>query len=98
MSEASLPALRRVPDVGERAIEGETILVPIRTNPRQKVSVLTLDEVGTFIWDALREEQTVRSLAVAISEAFEVSVEQATADVVPFLQQLRSWGLVLELS
>jgi hypothetical protein len=97
MSEASLPAVRRVPDVAERAFAGEIILVPIRTDPRQKVSVLTLNEVGTFIWAALREEQTVRSLAVAISEAFEVSVEQATADVMPFLQQLRSRGLVLEL-
>jgi hypothetical protein len=62
------------------------------------VSVLTLNEVGTFVWAALREEQTVQALALAVSQAFEVSVEQATADLLPFLQQLSARGLVLELS
>lgn len=95
---AGSPALRRVADVAERAVAGETILVPIRTDPRQKVSVLTLNEVGTFVWAALRDEQTVEALARAVSQAFEVSLEQATADLMPFLLQLRESGLVLERS
>jgi hypothetical protein len=89
--------LRRAEDVAERSLAGETLLVPIRTDPRQKVSVLTLNEVGAFVWDALRQDQTVQALAQAVAQAFEVSVEQAAADLVPFLEQLRASGLVLEL-
>jgi hypothetical protein len=88
--------LRRADDVAERSLAGETILVPIRTDPHQKVSVLTLNEVGSFVWAALQKDQTLQALAQAVSEAFECTVEQAAADLLPFLEQLRASGLVLE--
>jgi hypothetical protein len=88
--------VRRVEAVAQRAFNGETLLVPIRSHPRQRVSVLTLNEVGSCLWAALGEAQTVRHLADRVAAEFEVTAEQAARDVVPFIGRLRELGLVEE--
>jgi hypothetical protein len=57
------------------------------------VSVLTLNAVGTFVWTALATPTTPRLLAEAVADEFEVSPEQATADLLAFLERLRELGL-----
>jgi hypothetical protein len=88
--------VRRVEAVAQRAFHGETLLVPIRTSARQRVSVLTLNEVGSCVWAALGTAQTARSVAARVAAEFEVTAEQAAADVLPFLGRLRELGLVEE--
>jgi hypothetical protein len=84
---------RRAAAVVERAVAGETLLVPIRANPRDKVSVLTLNDVGSFVWAALAVPTTPRALAQAVTDEFEVAFDQALADLLPFLERLRELGL-----
>jgi hypothetical protein len=88
--------VRRAEAVAQRAFNGETLLVPIRTNPRQRVSVLTLNEVGSHVWTALGTSQTVRALAASVAQEFEVTPQQAAADVAPFIDRLLELGLVEE--
>jgi hypothetical protein len=72
------------------------VLIPIRTSAREKVSVLTLNEVGTLVWGRLASPQPPRAIAQAMTEEFDVGFEQAVADLLPFLEQLRELGLAEE--
>jgi hypothetical protein len=86
--------LTRASAVAERRIAGELVLVPLRTNAREKGSVLTLNELGTFVWANLAAPTAPRSIARAIAEEFEVGLDQAVADLLPFLDRLRELGLL----
>jgi hypothetical protein len=77
-----------------REVAGEMLLVPIRTSPKEKVSVLTLNEVGAHVWGALERPRTPRWLAEHVAAEFEVETERASVDVVAFLKRLAELGLV----
>jgi len=81
-------------EVVERAVGGQTLLVPIRSSPTQKVNIFTLNETGGFVWTALRESATASHLAHSVAEEFEVTLSQAQADVRAFLDALGGLGLV----
>jgi hypothetical protein len=88
--------VRRAEAVVGRKVAGEMLLVPIRTSPKEKVSVLTLNEVGAHVWEALGQPRTPRWLAEHVATEFEVGAERAGADVVAFLKRLAELGLVVE--
>lgn len=80
---------RRNPDVSWRIIEGQAVLV---FNIEGEVQVL--NEVGTYIWEHL-EEEDVDTLAGNIAKTFAVSEEEARRDLLAFLQDLRKSGALL---
>ncbi|MHB8418216.1 MAG: PqqD family protein [Myxococcales bacterium] len=86
--------LLRAGGVAQRTIGEETVLVPVRTSPRQRVSVLTLNEVGSLVWAALAEPRTAGELAELVASEFEVAVERAAADIEAFLAKLGELDLV----
>jgi hypothetical protein len=86
-------AWRRRDAVAERNVAGEAVLIPIRTSARGKVSVLTLNDVGTFVWAKLAAPTTPRAIAEAVTDEFDVSLEQAIGDLSSFLDRLRDLGL-----
>ena len=79
---------RPAPKVAHRAIGGRVAIV----KPHEK-RFITLNETASFIWTHL-ETETVASLAERVSGAFEVSSEDATADVLGFIEKLLSNGLI----
>ncbi|MHB1845903.1 MAG: PqqD family protein [Deltaproteobacteria bacterium] len=98
MASNSERCLRRADGVAERAIAGETVLVPIRRSPRERVSVLSLNEVGSCVWAALKSPIGEGALALRVADEFEVDPEVAARDLAPFLARLRELGLLIELS
>ena len=86
----------RVKDVAARTVDGETLLVPIRRNPKERVSVVTLNDSAGFLWQALASPATAEDLAVRLTAEFEVEPEAALADVTAFLSELRAAGLLEE--
>jgi hypothetical protein len=87
---------RRANAVAERTVGGETVLIPIRTSPRERVSVLTLNEVGTFVWARLFGPTIPRAIAQAVTDEFEVGLDEAIDDLSSFLERLRELGLAEE--
>lgn len=83
----------RTANVAERTLSGETVLVPIRTSPHEKVSVLSLNATGSYIWSALSSPATAEALAAQVVESFEITADRARADVLSFLQRLSELGL-----
>jgi len=54
----------------------------------------SLNPSASAIWIALQDGATIEELVAGLLEVFEVTTEQATADVESFLAQLRARGLL----
>ena len=53
-----------------------------------------LDEVGAWIWQALKEPRPAVELCQAVRDRFEVDETQCQAQVLEFLTELEKAGLV----
>ena len=72
-----------------RTIAGEAVvLTPMDSK------IHNLNETGSRVWELLAEEQTVDQLVAQIHSEFKVSEEQASADVIAFLEALAAKGMV----
>lgn len=77
-----------------REIAGEFILVPIGNTAMEMNGMITLNEVGVFIWNKLKGECTREELLREILECFEIDEEHAGSDLDEFLQQLNEAHLI----
>ena len=75
-----------------REIAGEYILVPAGAASARLNGLITLNELGWFIFKTLETEQTLDSLTDAITAEYDVKREVARADALEFLQQLDKVG------
>jgi hypothetical protein len=53
-----------------------------------------LTETGGRIWDLLESSSTLEELCARLMQEYDVALEQARSDVVPFLQELSKHGAV----
>ena len=79
-----------------RQILDETIAVPSGDISRQFSGIVSLNEVGQFLFELLQTEQTRDTLVRALLDSYEVEPETAQKDVDEFLGHLRSAGLLIE--
>jgi len=84
------------PNVVQRRVAGESILVPIRGNVADMQRLYALDAVGECVWDHLDGQHSVTDLADCVVAAFEVEPGQALADIQPFLSELLEQDLIVE--
>ncbi|MFH2009861.1 MAG: PqqD family protein [bacterium] len=75
-------------DIVFREVAGETLLVPIRSTAGAVDYVYNLNEVGTYIWGLLDGSRPVREIVDEVVKEFEVSAEQAEADLLKLVEQL----------
>ncbi len=71
-----------------RKIAGETILVPVGEDAVRVNGLITVNEVGTFICEQLKEERTVDALVAAVTAQFDVDAQNARADITSFIHTL----------
>jgi len=72
-----------------KQVGGDLVLVPIKDNVAEMNAMFTLNEVGSFVWDNLKEESTRELLSLAIAEEFDVDQATAKADLEEFLLQIQ---------
>ncbi len=82
-------------EVVSRRIEGELIIVPIRSGVGDLNSLYTLNPVGSVLWDFMSEGHTVGEMVQRICDEFEVTTDQAEQDISSFLDSLLEEKLVL---
>src|ERR1700730_17416568 len=80
--------------VVSRLIGGETLVVPVRGGVGDLTSIYSFNEVGTVIWGALASPRSLEGLVDLIQRAYPVGREQVLQDVILFLSDIRSAGLV----
>lgn len=81
-------------DMITREIAGETILVPVGASAIKYNGLITLNEVGAFLWARLPNAADVNALVDALLEEYEVSREEAASDVAEFIAQLKELKIV----
>lgn len=88
--------MKQSPDFLLRDVADSLVLVPVGAATERFPGMITLNETGKLLWEALATEQTVDSLAKLLLENYRVEPAQAYADVEAFVNRLLSVDAVLE--
>ena len=92
------PSSRRFAKHGDyvvRCIGGETILVPVSAGVADLDAIYVLNGAAAVVWSRLDGRASVADLVAAVTQEYEVTDEEAAADVQSFLQSLSDDGLVV---
>lgn len=77
-----------------REVAGEIIAVPVGRTVLHFNGMVCLNEVSALIWIGLQAEKSREAILKSILEEFEVSPEEASADLDEFLRKLRENDLL----
>lgn len=81
----------RIPDeVVFRELDGESVVLNIESG-----IYFGLDDTGTRIWQWLAGLPTLQAVRAAMHEEFDAPPQQLDADLLAFVEQLHSKGLIV---
>ena len=78
----------------KRNIAGDIILVPVGDASLEIKGLITLNETGEFLWDALEKAENESALAAMLAAEYDVDPATAEADTKVFLQKLKELGII----
>jgi len=81
--------VRRKSDVASRNIAGEVIILSAKDS-----MLHSLDEVGSVIWDLLKEPRTAEEIVSALLDQYQVDRATLEKDVLEFLNTLLERKLI----
>ena len=79
-----------------RQVGGNNVVVPVGVQAVDFRCLITLNEVGAFLWQKLNNDCTVADLVDALLGEYDVPADVATADVERFVASLREKNLLDE--
>lgn len=79
-----------------RQVGDNHIVVPVGAQTVDFRCMITLNEVGAFLWQKMAADCTVTDLVDAILAEYDVTADVATADVERFVAALREKSLLDE--
>ena len=77
------------PDLIWRSLDDGTVII----NPEQG-DVRVLNDVGAIVWELADGERSISQIAQDINRAYEVTVEDANADLLSYLEVMIAQGLM----
>lgn len=77
----------------KRNIAGSNIVVPVGKNAVDFNAMITLNETGSFLWDAFQKDITIDDAVELITSEYEVAPEIARADIEKFVALLQENNL-----
>lgn len=78
----------------KREIAGDTILVPVGKAVLDSNGLFVLNELGAYLWEKLPQAESAEALCEAVLAEYEVSSEEAMADIAAFLNKLEELGII----
>ncbi len=78
-----------------REVAGSYVVVPVGSAVADFNGMITLNEAGAYLWQALEQEQTLPQLAKVLMSYYEVTEEQALLDAEQFVKKLQATGAIL---
>jgi hypothetical protein len=81
--------LRPSPDVQGTTMEGETVLLDLRSG-----RYYTLNRLGSVIWEHCTGEKTIGEIHTVLCDRFEVDPERALDDLIVLVDRLMQEGLL----
>lgn len=77
-----------------REVAGSHIVVPIGEGAMDFSGVISLNEVGAFLWNNMENNTTKEELLKAVIAEYDVEESVAKADIGEFVEKLKGAGLV----
>ena len=78
-----------------REIAGEYLVIPVALQDEPESKVIILNSSGKLLWEALEQQKTMEELIEVMDENFEVSKEEARADIEEFIKHLKENELLI---
>ena len=78
-----------------REIAGEYLVIPVALQDEPESKVIILNSSGKLLWEALEQQKTMEELIEVMDENFEVSKEEARADIEEFIKHLEENELLI---
>ncbi len=88
--------MKRNPDFLMRQIVDRYVLSPVGEMAKSFSGMVTMNSTGKFLWDCLEQEQSVDSMAKALTENYEVDFDTAKDSVVKFIEPLQEIKAVID--
>lgn len=88
--------MKQNPDFILTDVAGSHILVPVGKAAVNFNAIISLNDMGQTIWNRLEKETDAGEILKYILSEYEVSEEQARADLDSFLAKLRENGAIEE--
>ena len=79
-----------------RQVMDDVLAIPVGQTALNMNGMILLNDVSKVIWNCLKEETSVDAIVNAVTDAFEVSAEEAELDIQEFLNKMRNAGLLEE--
>ena len=76
-------------EIAARVIDGEAIIINLATG-----SYYSITDAGGLIWTSIERRCSVEEIAAQVSEAYDVSLERARADLLELSAELIRCGVV----
>jgi hypothetical protein len=76
-------------DVMVSQLGGEAVLLNLKTE-----SYFGLDEVGTVMWEAVRDSSNIQAAHERLQREYDVDPQTLLTDLCEFIQQLAAHGLI----
>ena len=83
------------PDVVYRVIAGEAILLPISKETQVAGRLLSLNEVGAFIWELIDGKKRLDEILAEILREHEVEEDTARSDLLEMIAALKKTGAII---
>ena len=77
-----------------REIAGDYVVVPTGKTVLDFNGLITVNEVGAFVWKILQEDVTEEDIVKRVLEEYEVDEETAKNDVEEFIEKLVKGGIL----
>jgi len=84
-----------VPGFTRVDIFGDAYLVAGKEKRKSSAAISFLNEMAALIWDSISRGESPESIALAISDEYEVKYDQALQDVLSFCKDLCNKGFLL---
>jgi hypothetical protein len=81
----------RTEDIAAKVIDGEAIIINLTTG-----LYYSLENVGAAVWQMVADRRSVKEMAGAISERYDVTRDRAQSDLATFVDQLLTESLIEE--
>lgn len=79
-----------------REIAGEYIIVPTGNTALDFNGLITVNEVGLFLWKILEQGTTKEELLAKTLEEYDIDETTARKDIAEFLDELKNGGILVE--
>lgn len=79
-----------------RQVMDNTVAIPVGQTALRLNGMILLNDVSKLIWTCLEQETSIESTVTAVTDAFDVSSDEARTDILEFCDKLRKLQLLEE--